>query len=132
MFELILNHMVNHSQSLDFTFAALSDATRRGILARLAAGETSVSELAKPYDMSLPAVSKHLRVLESAGLVTRRKDGRVQRCNLVAGPMKAAAEWIEYYRHFWEAQFDSLARFLEDSSPKEKKSWPKRKKSRRR
>jgi DNA-binding transcriptional ArsR family regulator len=124
--------MVNHSQSLDFTFAALSDATRRGILARLAAGETSVSELAKPYDMSLPAVSKHLRVLESAGLVTRRKDGRVQRCNLVAGPMKSAAEWIEHYRRFWEAQFNSLARFLEDSAPKEKKSWPKQRKSRRR
>lgn len=124
--------MVNHSQSLDFTFAALSDATRRGILARLAAGETSVSELARPYDMSLPAVSKHLRVLESAGLVTRRKDGRVQRCNLVAGPMKSAAEWIEHYRRFWETQFDSLARFLEDSAPKEKKSWPKQRKSRRR
>jgi DNA-binding transcriptional ArsR family regulator len=124
--------MVNHSQSLDSTFAALSDATRRGILARLAAGETSVSELAEPCDMSLPAVSKHLRVLESAGLVTRRKDGRVQRCNLVAGPMKSAAEWIEHYRRFWEAQFDSLARFLEDSSPKEKKSWPKQRKSRRR
>lgn len=124
--------MVNHSQSLDFTFAALSDATRRGILARLAAGETSVSELARPYDMSLPAVSKHLRVLESAGLVTRRKDGRVQRCNLVAGPMKSAAEWIEHYRRFWEAQFDSLARFLEDSAPKEKKSWSKQRKSRRR
>ena len=124
--------MVNYSQSLDFTFAALSDATRRGILARLAAGETSVSELARPYDMSLPAVSKHLRVLESAGLVTRRKDGRVQHCNLVAAPMKSAAEWIEHYRRFWEAQFDSLARFLEDSAPKEKKSWPKRKKSHRR
>ena len=124
--------MVNYSQSLDFTFAALSDATRRGILARLASGETSVSELAKPYDMSLPAVSKHLRVLESAGLVTRRKNGRVQCCNLVAGPMKSAAEWIEHYRRFWEAQFDSLARFLEDSSSKEKKSWPKRKKSHRR
>jgi DNA-binding transcriptional ArsR family regulator len=124
--------MVNHLQSLDSTFAALSDATRRGILARLAAGEISVSELAKPYDMSLPAVSKHLRVLESAGLLRRRKDGRVQRCNLVAGPMKSAAEWIEHYRRFWEAQLDSLARFLEDSSNKEKKSWPKRRKSRRR
>jgi DNA-binding transcriptional ArsR family regulator len=124
--------MVNHLQSLDSTFAALSDATRRGILARLAAGEFSVSELAKPYDMSLPAVSKHLRVLESAGLLRRRKDGRVQRCNLVAGPMKSAAEWIEHYRRFWEAQLDSLARFLEDSSNKEKKSWPKRRKSRRR
>ena len=124
--------MVNHQHALDSTFAALSDATRRGILARLASGEASVTELAKPYDMSLPAVSKHLRVLESAGLVTRRKDGRTQRCNLVAEPMKSAAEWIEHYRRFWEAQLDSLARYLEDSSHKEQTSWPKRRKSRRR
>jgi DNA-binding transcriptional ArsR family regulator len=117
--------MVNSLQRLDSTFAALSDATRRGILARLAAGETAVSELAKPYDMSLPAVSKHLRVLESAGLVSRRKDGRVQRCSLKAAPMKSAAEWIEPYRRFWEAQLDSLAHFLEDSCDKKKKSWPK-------
>jgi DNA-binding transcriptional ArsR family regulator len=120
--------MVNHL--LDSTFAALSDATRRGILARLAAGETSISELAAPYDMSLPAVSKHLRVLESAGLVARRKDGRVQRCRLLAGPMKNAADWIEHYRRFWETQFDSLARFLEDSSQEEQKQWPKQKKAR--
>jgi DNA-binding transcriptional ArsR family regulator len=124
--------MVNNPRALDSTFAALSDATRRGILARLAAGETSVSELAKPYDMTLPAVSKHLRVLESAGLVTRRKDGRVQRCSLVAEPMKSAADWIEHYRCFWEAQLDSLARYLEDIPKKEQKSWPKRKKSRHR
>jgi DNA-binding transcriptional ArsR family regulator len=123
--------MVNNLQALDSTFAALSDATRRGILARLAAGETSVSELAKPYDISLPAVCKHLRVLESAGLLTRRKDGRVQRCRLKPGPMKSAAEWIEHYRRFWEAQLDSLARFLEDSSHEDKKSWPGRKKSHR-
>jgi DNA-binding transcriptional ArsR family regulator len=124
--------MVNNPRALDSTFAALSDATRRGILARLAAGETSVSELAKPYDMTLPAVSKHLRVLESAGLVARRKDGRVQRCSLVAEPMKSAADWIEHYRCFWEAQLASLARYLEDIPKEEQKSWPKRKKSRRR
>ena len=110
--------MVNHSGAvLDSTFAALSDATRRGILARLARqGETSVSDLAAPYKMSLPAVSKHLRVLEHAGLVSRQKDGRVHRCRLRAEPMEDAAAWIEHYRQFWEAQLDSLARYLEDSA----------------
>jgi DNA-binding transcriptional ArsR family regulator len=110
--------MVNYSGApLDSTFAALSDATRRGILARLARqGETSVSELAAPYKMSLPAVSKHLRVLERAGLVARQKDGRVHRCRLRAEPMKDAAVWIEHYRQFWKSQLDSLARYLEDSA----------------
>jgi DNA-binding transcriptional ArsR family regulator len=124
--------MVNNQQALDSTFAALSDATRRGILARLAGGEASVTELAKPYDMSLPAVSKHLRVLESAGLVARSKDGRVHRCRLEAAPMKSAADWIAHYRQFWEAQLDSLQRYLENSTEKEKQPWPKHKKSRRR
>ncbi|HUE23312.1 MAG TPA: metalloregulator ArsR/SmtB family transcription factor [Bryobacteraceae bacterium] len=106
--------MVKHSQShLDATFAALSDATRRGILARLAAGETSVSELAAPYRMSLPAVSKHLRVLESARLIVRRKHGRVYRCRLSAQPMRSASEWIAQYRRFWENQFDALSAYLE-------------------
>jgi len=110
--------MVNYlGVRLDSTFAALSDATRRGILARLARqGETSVSELAAPYKMSLPAVSKHLRVLEQAGLVSRQKDGRVHRCRLRAEPMKGAAAWIEHYRRFWETQLDSLERYLEDSA----------------
>lgn len=101
--------------ALDATFGALSDATRRGILARLARGESSVSELAAPYEMSLPAVSKHLKVLEGAGLVTRHKDGRVHRCRLIAEPMKDAAEWIERYRVFWEEQFDALARYLAET-----------------
>jgi DNA-binding transcriptional ArsR family regulator len=125
--------MVNYQPALlDATFAALSDATRRGILARLATGEASVTELAKPYDMSLPAVSKHLRVLESAGLVARSKDGRVHRCRLEAAPMKSAADWIAHYRQFWEAQLDSLQRYLENSTEKEKQPWPKHKKARRR
>jgi DNA-binding transcriptional ArsR family regulator len=124
--------MVNNKRALDSTFAALSDATRRGILARLATGEASVTELAKPYDMSLPAVSKHLRVLESAGLVARSKDGRVHRCRLEAAPMKSAADWMAHYRQFWEAQLDSLQRYLENSTEKEKQPWPKHKKSRRR
>ena len=116
--------MVHYSAAaLDSTFAALSDATRRGILARLAQqGETSVSDLAAPYKMSLPAVSKHLRVLQNAGLVLRQKDGRVHRCRLRAEPMKGAAAWIEHYRQFWEAQLDSLARYLADSANQEVRS----------
>jgi DNA-binding transcriptional ArsR family regulator len=116
--------MVNYSTApLDSTFAALSDATRRGILARLAReGETSISELAAPYKMSLAAVSKHLRVLEHAGLVARQKDGRVHRCRLRAEPMKDAAAWIEHYRQFWETQLDSLGRYLEDSADQDARS----------
>jgi DNA-binding transcriptional ArsR family regulator len=117
--------MVKYSDGLlDATFSALSDATRRGILARLAQGESSVSELAAPYNISLPAVSKHLRVLENAGLVVRHKDGRVHRCRLIAEPMKDAAEWIERYRLFWEQQFDALARYLEESQREENAEWP--------
>lgn len=124
----IVNHMVKHSSAvLDATFGALSDATRRGLLAQLALGETSVGELAAPYHMSLPAVSKHLRVLEGAGLVVRHKDGRVHRCRLAPEPMKGAAEWIAYYRQFWERQFDALEQYLSGSqSPaqqKEKQPW---------
>ena len=108
--------MVKHADvPLDLTFRALSDPTRRGILAQLALGETSVSALAAPYEMSLPAVSKHLRVLQHAGLVLRQKNGRVHRCRLVAEPMKDAAKWIEHYRNFWETQFDALEKFLDDS-----------------
>jgi DNA-binding transcriptional ArsR family regulator len=105
--------MVKYSDNeLNSIFAALADATRRGILARLARGEASVTDLAAPFDISLPGVSKHLRVLERAKLITRRKVGRVNRCRLVAEPMRNAAEWIEHYRQFWEGQFDALARFL--------------------
>jgi DNA-binding transcriptional ArsR family regulator len=117
--------MVKYSQpDLDATFSALSDATRRGILARLAQGEASVSDLAAPYDISLPGVAKHLRVLEQAKLIIRRKEGRVHRCRLVAEPMKDAADWIERYRQFWEQQFDALARFLEKSQRKGEKPCP--------
>jgi DNA-binding transcriptional ArsR family regulator len=126
--------MVNYSDAaLDSTFAALSDATRRGILARLAQrGETSVSDLAAPYQMSLPAVSKHLRVLQNAGLVSRQKDGRVHRCRLRAEPMKDAAAWIAHYRQFWEAQLDSLARYLEERASDEVRSKQAAKRHRRR
>jgi DNA-binding transcriptional ArsR family regulator len=126
--------MVNYSGApLDSTFAALSDATRRGILARLARqGEASVSELAAPYNMSLPAISKHLRVLEHAGLVARQKDGRVHRCRLRAEPMKDAAAWIEHYRQFWETQLESLARYLEDPANENVRSKRSPKRHRRR
>jgi DNA-binding transcriptional ArsR family regulator len=116
---IILNHMVNYSEAfagtepLDATFGALADPTRRAILARLARGEATVTELAKPFDVSLPAVSKHLRVLESAGLLRREIDGRIHRCRLAPAPMKEAAAWIATYRAFWEAQLDALANYLE-------------------
>ena len=107
------NRMVTSSGTLDRTFAALSDSTRRAILARLAQGEATVGELARPFRVSRPAISKHLRVLERAGLVQRERDGRVSRCELDAEPMRDAAEWIGRYREFWSDRLDSLARYLE-------------------
>ena len=106
--------MVKYSTpSLDRTFAALADPTRRRILAHLARGDQSVTRLARPYHMSLPAVSKHLRVLEKAGLIRRRRYGRVHQLKLEAEPLKRAAEWVEKYRHFWEGSLDRLAAYLE-------------------
>lgn len=106
--------MVQYSpDQLDAVFSALGDATRRAILAQLAEGEARVSDLATPHRMSLPAVSKHLRVLEEAGLVRKEKDGRVVRCSLDAGPLKGAADWVEQYRRFWDEQFDRLADYLD-------------------
>lgn len=98
--------------SLDAVFSALSDPTRRGILDRLAEGETSVTRLAEPFDISLPAVSRHLKVLEAAGLVARTREGRVHRIRLVADPMLDALEWIARYGRFWERRLDSLDAFL--------------------
>jgi DNA-binding transcriptional ArsR family regulator len=115
--------MVNYlARELDATFGALADPTRRAILARLARGEAMVKELAEPFQMSLPAISKHLRVLEAAGLLKREIDGRVHHCRLSAGAMKDAVAWIEQYRGFWEAQFDALAKYLE-STKEEKTEW---------
>ena len=117
---LILNYMVKSSNTeLDTVFAALSDSTRRAILERLAKGEVAVSELAEPFDMSLPAVWKHLQVLEKAGLVTCEKNGRVKRCTLDASPMKKASEWIDHYRIFWERRFDALSEYLKQEMKKE-------------
>lgn len=114
---LIFNLMVKYqSDPLSDVFSALADPTRRAILARLAKGETTVGDLAEPFDMSLPAVSKHLSVLESAGLIEREKQGRLRRCQLNAAPMKDASDWISHYSQFWEASFDSLARYLERST----------------
>jgi DNA-binding transcriptional ArsR family regulator len=124
--------MVNYSTArLDATFGALADPIRRAILARLALGEAMVTELAEPFRVSLPAISKHLRVLESAGLLHREIDGRVHRCKLAAAPMKSAAAWIEQYRAFWESQFASLAKYLETSAHKEKPACQAQSKARR-
>ena len=123
--------MVNYSTApLDATFAALADPTRRAILARLARGQATVTELAEPFDISLPAISKHLRVLQSAKLLEREIDGRVHRCRLAADPMKNAAAWIEQYRAFWETQFDALAKYLRETAGKEKKEWQNQNKAR--
>ena len=99
---------------LSATFAALADPTRRAILARLALGETTVSELAQPFDMSLPAVSKHLKVLERAGLIARGKSAQWRPCTLEAGPLREVADWVEQYRRMWEQRFDRLEDYLRD------------------
>jgi DNA-binding transcriptional ArsR family regulator len=103
------------------TFAALADPTRRGILARLASGEASVTELAEPFEMSLPAVSKHLKVLERAGLIARGREAQWRPCRLQAGPLKDADEWLERYRRHWEESFDRLDSYLKELQDKEKK-----------
>jgi DNA-binding transcriptional ArsR family regulator len=110
------------SERLNATFAALSDPTRRAILKRLAAGETSVSELAAPFKMSLPAISKHLKVLERAGLIARGREAQWRPCRLKAEPLKDAAEWIEHYRQFWEESLDRLEDYLRELQIKEKKN----------
>ena len=106
--------MVTNTRQLDLTFGALADPTRRAILNRLARGEATVAQLAQPFQVSRPAISKHLRVLERAHLVKRTPEGRISRCELSPAPMKDAAEWVEKYRKYWEDQLDSLARYLED------------------
>jgi DNA-binding transcriptional ArsR family regulator len=101
------------SDRLSTTFSALSDPTRRAILARLALGETSVTELAEPFAMSLPAISKHLKVLERAGLITRGRAAQWRPCRIEAGPLKDAAGWLEHYRRFWDESFDRLDEYLQ-------------------
>ena len=104
------------SRTLDRTFAALADPTRRRILAHLTHGDRRVTDLARPHDMSLPAVSKHLRVLEKAGLLRRRRHGRVHEMQLDAKPLKKAAQWVDEYRRFWEGSLDRLAAYLEKAN----------------
>jgi DNA-binding transcriptional ArsR family regulator len=106
---------------LSRTFAALADPTRRAILARLAMGECSVTELAEPFDMSMPAVSKHLRVLERAGLIVRGREAQWRPCRIQPKPLKEVAEWAETYRHIWEQRFDRLESYLQELQSKEKK-----------
>jgi DNA-binding transcriptional ArsR family regulator len=105
---------------LSATFAALADPTRRAILARLVSGESSVSELAEPFAMSLPAVSKHLKVLERAGLIARGRAAQWRPCRLEAAPLKNAADWLEQYRRFWEESLDRLDEYLRELQTKEK------------
>jgi DNA-binding transcriptional ArsR family regulator len=113
---------------LSTTFAALADPTRRAILARLASGEASVTELAEPFDMSMPAVSKHLKVLERAGLIARSRDAQWRPCRLQAAPLKDIADWTAFYRRFWEQSLNRLDAYLRELTRKEKDRARKRKK----
>ncbi|MDW9760016.1 metalloregulator ArsR/SmtB family transcription factor [Sinorhizobium meliloti] len=105
---------------LSSTLSALADPTRRAIVARLAAGEATVNELSAPFEMSLPAVSKHLKVLERAGLISRGRNAQWRPCRLEAAPLKEIADWIERYRHFWEGSFDRLDSYLHELQRNEK------------
>lgn len=105
---------------LSSTLSALADPTRRAIVARLAAGEATVNELAAPFEMSLPAVSKHLKVLERAGLISRGRNAQWRPCRLEAAPLKEIADWVERYRHFWESSFDRLDSYLHELQRNEK------------
>jgi DNA-binding transcriptional ArsR family regulator len=109
------------TDALSQTFAALADPTRRAILARLSSGQCSVTELAEPFDMSLPAVSKHLRVLERAGLIDRHRDAQWRRCHINASPLKDVADWAEHYRHLWEGRLDRLDTYLQQLQAKPKR-----------
>lgn len=102
------------ADSLSLTFAALADPTRRAILRRLTAGETSVTELARPFDMTLPAITKHLKVLERAGLISRAREAQWRPCRLEAGPLREVSEWVVQYRQFWEDSFDRLDLYLQE------------------
>ncbi len=112
---------------LSTVFAALADPTRRAILARLASGEKSVSELAEPFDISPPAVTKHLKVLERAGLITRARQAQWRPCRLDAQPLREVSDWVEQYRRFWEQRLDRLEEYLHELQAKEKKRGHKKK-----
>jgi len=118
---------ISVGDSLSTTFAALADPTRRAILAQLSSGEASVTELASPFDISLPAVSKHLKVLERAGLISRGRDAQWRPCRIQAAPLKDVANWVEQYRAMWEQRFDRLEEYLHELQAKEKENEPGRK-----
>jgi len=120
------------SDQLSATFAALADPTRRAILARLASGETSVTKLAEPFEMSLPAVSKHLKVLERAGLIARGRQAQWRPCRLEAAPLKDVSEWVERYRRFWEESFDRLDAYLQELQAEERRHGRKNARDRKR
>jgi len=122
---MVKQHMT--TERLNRTFAALADPTRRAILARLSLGETSVKELAEPFDMSMPAISKHLKVLERAGLVARGREAQWRPCRLRPAPLKEASDWMEHYRRFWEQSLDRLEIYLQELQKKEKKNGRRRK-----
>ena len=107
------------TDTLSTTFAALADPTRRAILARLAEGEATVTELAEPFDMSLPAISKHLKVLEKAGLITRGREAQWRPCKLDAGPLQDVSNWVEQYRPIWEGRFDRLNDYIKELQQKQ-------------
>ncbi len=113
------------SDQLSATFSALADPTRRAILSRLAEGETSVTELAEPFAMTLPGISKHLKVLERAGLIARGRKAQSRPCKLEAAPLKEAALWMEHYRRFWEESLDRLDEYLRETSKKGEKTCQK-------
>ena len=118
--------LIRLSDRLSETFAALADPTRRAILARLALGERTVSELAEPFEMSGPAISKHLKVLERAGLIARGREAQWRPCRLKAAPLKEVAEWVGRYRRFWEQSFDRLDDYLRTLQAKEKRNGRRR------
>jgi DNA-binding transcriptional ArsR family regulator len=124
--------MVNYSESsLNHTFAALADPTRRAIVSRLAGGGAAVSDLAMPFDMSLPAISKHLRVLQDAGLLRKTKQGRQQICSLDSRRLEHASEWLARYREYWEGQLDRFAAHVESEHKQEEERWQQQKRTRR-
>ena len=131
--EQLFNQPVYNAMTQDrlsATFAALADPTRRAILARLCSGETSVSELAEPFDMSLPAISKHIKVLERAGLIARSREAQWRPCRIQPTALRDIDNWLERYRSFWEERFDRLDDYLRELQAKEKPTKPKREKKR--
>jgi DNA-binding transcriptional ArsR family regulator len=117
------------SDHLTTTFAALADPTRRAILARLVSGEASVTQLAEPFEMSMPAISKHLKVLERAGLIARGREAQWRPCRLAADPLKDVSEWVQHYRQFWEQSLDRLDEYLQDLQAKETRHVRKQRKN---